>query len=113
MEVLENERNLGGVEARGVVGEAARLPQMREELAADDVLHHEVEVALVLEGTEQVDDVREGDLLEHELLGHDVLDLLERDDLGLFEDLERDEVLVLLEACEAYSPEGAGAQRVE
>eukprot|EP00961_Rhodomonas_salina_P094868 1276491-Rhodomonas_salina.1 len=49
MEVLEGEGDAGRVEAGGVVGEAVCLAEMREELATDRVLEHEVQVVFVLE----------------------------------------------------------------
>ena len=75
VQVLEDERHLGGVETRCVVGKAARPSQVREELAADDVLHQQVEVLVVLEGAEEVDDERVVELLEDLLLRLHVLHL--------------------------------------
>ena len=54
VQVLEDERHLGGVETRCVVGKAARPSQVREELAADDVLEQQVEVVLALKSLEQI-----------------------------------------------------------
>ena len=49
MEVLEDGGDDAGVEARGVVFEAAGLAEVCEELAAHDVLHHNVQIPRVVE----------------------------------------------------------------
>ena len=89
MQILEDDRNLSTVELRRVGVEAARVAQVREELAADDVLEHHVQVARVLERAREEDDERVVRRLEDRLLPDHVLDLLEADDLGLLQDLDR------------------------
>mmetsp|Transcript_70 Transcript_70/g.283 ORF Transcript_70/g.283 Transcript_70/m.283 type:complete len:342 (+) Transcript_70:594-1619(+) len=79
VQVLEGKDDLRGIEARCFVGEAPRLAQVGEELATDDVLHHQVEVHGVLEGSKQVDDEGVIDHLEDLLLHLDVVHLLEVD----------------------------------
>ena len=66
MELLERERDLGGVEPRPLLGEAALLLQVEEELATVEVVEHHVERVLRLEGVAERYDERVVDL------GHDL-----------------------------------------
>ena len=112
VQVLEDERHLGGVETRCVVGKAARPSQVREELAADDVLHQQVEVEGVLEGAAQVDDEWVRDLRKHLLLRLDVLYLLQMDHLRLLQDLESVVPAVAPEFDEADPAKAPRAERL-
>mmetsp|Transcript_7297 Transcript_7297/g.8755 ORF Transcript_7297/g.8755 Transcript_7297/m.8755 type:complete len:303 (+) Transcript_7297:131-1039(+) len=58
VQVLQRHDNLSSIEASVVVAEFASLPQVREELATDDILEHHIQIALVLETMKQVDDKR-------------------------------------------------------
>mmetsp|Transcript_20766 Transcript_20766/g.43839 ORF Transcript_20766/g.43839 Transcript_20766/m.43839 type:complete len:206 (+) Transcript_20766:989-1606(+) len=112
VQMFEHQSDLGGVEARRVVWEAPRLAQVREELAADDVLHHQVEVEVVLEGPHQVNDERVRDLLQNELLRLDMLNLLEVDDLGLFQNFQCIKVAICPIFHQPDTPKGASAKRL-
>uniref|UniRef100_A0A182INX3 Uncharacterized protein n=1 Tax=Anopheles atroparvus TaxID=41427 RepID=A0A182INX3_ANOAO len=81
VEILERQHDLGGVEARVRLREAADLPQVREHLTAGDVLQHHVQVGVVLEVELQTDQERERDGLQDALLVQRVLDLLQLDHL--------------------------------
>lgn len=84
VQVLEDEHDLGRVEARDFLVEAPELAQVREELAARDVVEQDVEEVAVREGGDVVGD--EGvarDVGEDLALVADVVDLLEFDDWGL------------------------------
>ena len=89
VQVLEDERHLGGVETRCVVGKAARPSQVREELAADDVLEEHVEGGAVLRDGEEGHQKRVVDRQQDLLLVAYVLNLLEAHDLALLHDLQR------------------------
>lgn len=87
VQILKGEHNLGGIEARMGLREAADLAQMREHLTARHVLEDHVEIGVVLEVILEADEKRKGDGLQDAFLVQRVLDLLEFDDLLLVEDL--------------------------
>ena len=111
MQILEDDRNLSTVELRRVGVEAARVAQVREELAADDVLEHHVQVARVLEGAREVHDEGVVRRLEDGLLPDHVLDLLQADHLALLEDLDRPVRARALVRREPHAAERARAER--
>jgi hypothetical protein len=111
VQVVQREGDLGGVELGDGVGEALRLAQQAEQLAALDKVHDHVQVLGVLEGAPQGDEERVLDLLQHAALVVSVLDLLHLDDLGLLQHLDGVEALVVLALHEVHAPKAAGAQR--
>lgn len=81
---LEDQHDLGGVEARGRFGEAPRAPQVREDLAAGTVVEEHVEAVVVREGADQRgDEGVAGDGAERLALVADVFYLLQPDDVDL------------------------------
>ncbi len=58
VQVLKDEHDLSGVESRRLIIEVPGAPQMREEFAANHILHHKIDVSLVLKGAVQVHDER-------------------------------------------------------
>lgn len=56
--MLKHKHNLGGVEARHVFRQAARHVESREELAARNVVEHEVQLGARLEGAVHVHNER-------------------------------------------------------
>lgn len=78
MEETKGQDNLGGVEATGIIAETAGLTKLREELAANDVLHHHIEALAVLEGAEEIHYKGMVGDAEDLLLRLDVVDLLRR-----------------------------------
>jgi hypothetical protein len=111
VQVVEGQRDLGGVELGDGVREALRLAQQAEQLAALDKVHDHVQVLGVLEGAPQGDQERVLDLLQHAALVVGVLDLLHLDDLGLLQHLDGVEALVVLALHEVHAAEAAGAER--
>lgn len=98
MEVLEGADDLRDVEVEGLprVDDRVHVADLRQELAALQVLQNEVEARGVLEGAVQPHD--EGVVLLREplqdlLLPLDVLDLLRSLDVGLLDGLQRVEAL--------------------
>lgn len=90
VEELEDEDDLGGVEAGDGLVEAAQLSEVGEELAAGDVIEEHVQGIVVGERSEEVgDEGVPGDIGEDGAFVAHVVDLLEANDLGLAQDLER------------------------
>lgn len=110
VQVVEGEGDFGGIELGDGVGEALGLAQQAEELAALDKVHDHVEVLCVLEGAPQGDEEGVLDLLQHAALVVGVLDLLHLDDLGLLQDLDGVEALVVLGLDQVDAAKAAGAE---
>lgn len=87
--------------------------QQRKQLTTLDKVHDHVEVLPVLKGTPEGDEERVLDVAEHAALVVGVLDLLHLDDLGLFQDLDGVESLVVLGLDEVNSAETTGAESSE
>ena len=114
VQVVERERDLGGVELRDGVREALTCgqqvwevtmeathvgpPEQREELSAWHKVHDHVQVRRVLERAPEIDDEGVLDRHEHALLVLGVGDLLHAHDLLLAEDLDRIETQVVFAA---------------
>jgi hypothetical protein len=111
VQVVQGERDLGGVELCDGVGEALGLAQQTKQLPALDKVHDHVQVLGVLEGAPQRDQERVLDLLQHAPLVVGVLDLLHLDHLRLLEHLDGVEARVVLGLDEVHAPEAAGAER--
>jgi hypothetical protein len=91
VQVLEGEGDLGGVEARLVIGEARLAAQVGEQLAPRHILEEQVHAPLVLQVPQQVHDVGVTDGGEDAHLRLDVVHLLQADDLRARErERERD-----------------------
>ena len=97
---LQRERHLGDVEPARCLGEALVLAQDAEEVSPCDVLEHEVDARLVLEGVVQRDDERVADLLQRRVLGDDAVGGAVACHAALLEQLESVE---LARAC-AHQP---------
>jgi hypothetical protein len=110
VQVVEGEGDFGGVELGDGVGEALRLAQQAEQLAALNKVHDHVQVLRVLERAPQGDEEGVLDLLQHAALVVGVLDLLHLDDLGLLEHFDGVEALVVLALDEVHATEAAGAE---
>lgn len=98
VQVGEDNRDLTGVEFRVIVFEPSSLTKMGKEFATDDVLQKQIEVEIILTVKVQFDDERANgfsvcawrrDLTQNRLLGHNMVHLLQADDIRLFEHLER------------------------
>jgi hypothetical protein len=110
VQVVEGERDLGGVELGDGVGEALGLAQQTKQLPALDKVHDHVQVLRILKGAPESNQERMLDLLEHAALVVGVLDLLHLDDLRLLEHLDGIEALVVFGLHEMHAPEAAGAE---
>jgi hypothetical protein len=111
VQVVQRERDLGGVELCDGVGEALGLAQQTKQLPALDKVHDHVQVLGVLEGAPQRDQERVLDLLQHAPLVVGVLDLLHLDHLRLLQHLDGVEARIVLGLDEVHAPEAAGAER--
>jgi hypothetical protein len=67
--------------------QAAHAPQICEELPTGNELKDQVEIALILGESIHVNDEGVGQSCQNRVLGDDVVDLFEANDLGLFQDL--------------------------
>lgn len=87
VEVFKCQKDLTCIKPCDVLREALTLPEDREQLSSDHVIHDHVQVPHIMERAPEID--QEGMLhaLQNHLLVVGVLDLLQSDDLGLLEDL--------------------------
>ena len=93
---LQYQDDLGGVELRRGLVEAARPAQVAEDLAAGAVVEHHVERVERLEaGDHGGDEGVAGNLGEYVALVADMLDLLEADHVDLAQDLEREDLVLV------------------
>jgi hypothetical protein len=83
VQVLEREDNRRCEELARVVREAAGTAQVREQLPTAHKLHVHIQVQIILARPVQRDDHRVVDRRQDRFLRHDVVHLLQADDLGL------------------------------
>mmetsp|Transcript_15770 Transcript_15770/g.44916 ORF Transcript_15770/g.44916 Transcript_15770/m.44916 type:complete len:318 (-) Transcript_15770:75-1028(-) len=108
--ILEDRSDLRRIEHGHIVLEARFLPQVREELAANDVLEEHVDVPRVVKGAMHIHDegvVHHG---KYVLLAHDVVHLLHLDDGRLLERLQSIVLPGRLMRHEPYTSKGPSAK---
>mmetsp|Transcript_81445 Transcript_81445/g.230789 ORF Transcript_81445/g.230789 Transcript_81445/m.230789 type:complete len:389 (+) Transcript_81445:44-1210(+) len=113
VDVRERRACLRGVKLGLIVGELPRTPEVREEFAAADDLHDDVDVVLVLGVAHHVDDEGVVDLRHQPLLVVNVVHLLQLDDLMFLHEFHGVVLAILFVFRELDPPEGAAAQRTD
>lgn len=88
-----------------------RLAEETEELSSLNEIHHHVQVPRILPCPPQRDQERVPNSVEHASFIVGMLNLLHLDHLGLLQDLDRIEPMVMLRLHQVDTPEATGAER--